>query len=85
MRRLYRRRPERGAAELDAPQAERQGTPRCRWVRGQWRQQWFPSVQEHRWQWIDGLPRGDFSKGTVGDERILIAGTLTDESAGPTA
>lgn len=73
VRRLYLQRPDQGAAEIDALRAERQGTPRGHWVRGHWRQQWFPSVQEHRWQWIDGFPRGDFSKGTVGGERILIA------------
>lgn len=73
VRRLYLQHSEHGAAELDALRAERQGTPRGHWVRGHWRQQWFPSVQEHRWQWIDGFPRGDFSKGTVAGERILIA------------
>lgn len=78
VRRLYLHHPEHGAAELNALRAERQGAPRGHgmrghWVRGHWRQQWFPSIQEHRWQWIDGFPRGDFSKGTVNGDRILIA------------
>lgn len=79
VRRLYLQRPEHGPAELDALRAERHGTPRGHWVRGHWRHQWFSSVQEHRWQWIDGFPRGDFTKGSVGGERILIAKPPRDD------
>jgi len=81
VRRLYLHRPGHGAAELDALRAERDGTPRGHWVRGHWRHQWFSSIQEHRWQWIDGFPRGDFTKGTVSGDRILIARPAHSDNA----
>ena len=73
VRRLYLIRPESGAAELDALREHRSGTPRGHWVRGHWKRQWYASVEEHRWQWIDGFPRGDFTKGRVSGDRIQIA------------
>lgn len=73
VRRLYLNRPESGPAELDALRAHRHGTPRGHWVRGHWRHQWHPSVAEHRWQWIEGCPRGDFTKGTVTGDRMQVA------------
>jgi len=73
VRRLYLHRPAAGAQELEALRAERQGSPRGHWVRGHWRNQWYPSIEEHRLRWIDGFPRGDFTQGTVSGERIQIA------------
>jgi hypothetical protein len=42
-------------------------------VRGHWKRQWFGSVEEHRTIWIDGYPRGDFTRGTVTGTKALIA------------
>jgi hypothetical protein len=47
IRRLYLRHPEHGSQELDALRSERDRAPRGHWVRGHWRNQWFPSIDEH--------------------------------------
>lgn len=73
VRRLYLNRPESGPTELDALRAARAGRPRGHWVRGHWRRQWHASIDEHRWHWIDGYPRGDFEKGVVPGQRIQVA------------
>ena len=74
IRRVYLRRPEHGQAELDAARAARRGEPtRGHWVRGHWKRQWFGSINEHRMIWIEGYPRGDFTRGTVTGTKTLIA------------
>jgi len=73
VRRLYLQKADSGAYELEALRAQRHGTPRGHWVRGHWRHTWFPSVEEHRWQWVEGFLRGDFTKGAVSGERIQVA------------
>jgi hypothetical protein len=42
-------------------------------VRGHWKNQWHPSIGEHRTIWIAGYPRGDFSVGTVTGAKVLVA------------
>lgn len=73
VRRLYLQKADNGAYELEALRAQRHGTPRGHWVRGHSRHTWFPSVEEHRWQWVEGFLRGDFTKGAVSGERIQFA------------
>ncbi len=74
IRRVYLRRPQDGPAELEAARAERAGRPpRAHWVRGHWKDQWYPSIEEHRTIWVSGYPRGDFSAGTVGGTKVLVA------------
>jgi len=74
IRRVYLRKPEYGHAELDAAREARSGRPpRGHWVRGHWKQQWYPSIEEHRMRWIEGYPRGNFAAGTVGGTKMLIA------------
>ena len=46
---------------------------RSHWVRGHWRQQWYPSIQDHRTIWIDGFIRGDAELGTVTGRKIYVA------------
>lgn len=80
IRRVQLRRPEHGQEELDAARAARAGTPpRGHWVRGHWKQQWHPSIEEHRTIWISGYPRGDFGAGTVSGTRVLIASDRHDD------
>lgn len=38
---------------------------RLHWVRGHWRNQWYPSVKEHRSIWINGFAKGDPTLGHV--------------------
>lgn len=59
--RIYLRSPDTGLRELEALRAERGGV-RGHWVRGHWRHQWYASVEEHRWVWVSGFPRGDFTR-----------------------
>lgn len=42
-------------------------------VRGFWRSQWYPSVQQHRHIWIDSHWRGPEDAPVVGGERIFLA------------
>jgi hypothetical protein len=42
-------------------------------VRGHWKNHWHPSIREHRYIWITGYPRGDFTAGTVTGDKVLIA------------
>ncbi len=73
-RRVYLRRPEYAEEELEAARAARDARPaRGHWVRGHWKQQWYPSVEEHRPLWVSGYPRGDFTGGEVPGAKILIA------------
>jgi hypothetical protein len=74
IRRIQLRRPEHAQHELDAARAARAGRPpRGHWVRGHWKNQWHPSIDEHRPIWIAGYPRGDFTAGTVSGTKVLIA------------
>jgi hypothetical protein len=83
VRRLYLQRPESGAAELDALRADRQGNPRGHWVRGHWRNQYHASIDEHQLRWIEGYPRGDFSKGIVAGQSIqVVRGPRDDNETG---
>nr|BFE71759.1 hypothetical protein GCM10020092_050600 [Actinoplanes digitatis] len=62
IRRIYLRRPEHGKHELDAARdSHAGGPPRGHWVRGHWKNQWHPSISEHRPIWVAGYPRGDFT------------------------
>lgn len=70
VRRVYLSRPEFGDAEL----ASARGKPhRLHWVRGHWRNQWFPKLEGHRTIWIDGHPRGNAALGSVGGDKVYVA------------
>jgi hypothetical protein len=74
IRRVYVRRHEYAAAELQAARDERAGRPtRGHWVRGHWKMQWYPSIEENRPIWIGGYPRGDFSAGAISGTKVLLA------------
>lgn len=62
--------PDYGRYEMDAATGRKL---RSHWVRGHWRQQWYPSIQDHRTIWIDGFIRGDADLGTVTGRKIYIA------------
>jgi hypothetical protein len=89
VRRAYLRRPEDAGEELEAALAARQAHPtRGHWVRGHWKQQWYPSVEEHRPLWVSGYPRGDFAAGTVSGVKVLVASSRdadSQRSAEPTS
>lgn len=73
-RRIYLQRPEAAEHELAAAQAHAEGrTPAGHWVRGHWRQQYYASIDQHRATWIEGFPRGDFSRPADDRPRVLIA------------
>lgn len=42
-------------------------------VRGFWRRQWYPSIQQHRHIWIDPHFRGPADAPVVGGERVFLA------------
>lgn len=48
VRRLYLQRPQDGPAELTALRAEQAEQVQAHWVRGYWKQQWHPTIQQHR-------------------------------------
>lgn len=74
VRRVYLRRPEHAAAELEAARDARAGrTVRGHWVAGHWKRQWHASIGEHRWIRIEGYPRGDFDAGEVDIPKARIA------------
>jgi hypothetical protein len=62
--------PNYGRYEMDAATGHKL---RSHWVRGHWRQQWYPSIQDHRTIWIDGFIRGDAELGTVAGRKIYVA------------
>jgi hypothetical protein len=73
VRRSYLRKPEQGKLELDAAVDNLYGRPtRGHWVRGFWRQQWYPSTKEYRRIWVEGYARGDFSLGVVSGPKVLV-------------
>jgi hypothetical protein len=83
IRRVYLRRPEHGASELQAARDARAGRRhRGHWVSGHWKNQWYPSVEEHRERWIEGYPRGDFDLGDVPGTKVRVA---TDRPARQTS
>lgn len=43
---------------------------RLHWVRGHWRNQWYPSVEEHRAIWINGFAKGDPTLGSVQNRTV---------------
>jgi hypothetical protein len=66
IRRVYLRHPHLASHELQAARDARSGhRPRGHYVRGHWKHQWHPSIDEHRLLWVDGYLRGDFSAGVV--------------------
>lgn len=83
IRRIHLRRPDLAANELDAARAERAGQ-RGHWVRGHWKDQWYPSVEEHRTIFIEGYPRGDFAKGEVTGPKVLVASNRQPATDTPT-
>jgi hypothetical protein len=62
--------PDYGRYEMDAATGRKL---RSHWVRGHWRQQWYPSIQDHRTIWIDGFIRGDADLGAVAGRKIYVA------------
>lgn len=62
--------PDYGRYEMDAATGRK---IRSHWVRGHWRQQWYPSTQDHRTIWIDGFIRGDADLGAVTGRKIYVA------------
>jgi hypothetical protein len=74
IRRVYLRRPEHAAAELEAARDARAGrTPRGHWVSGYWKRQLYPSIGEHRWIRVEGYPRGDFTAGELTTPKVRVA------------
>jgi hypothetical protein len=74
VRRIHLRRPEHAEHELEAARDARRNRPsRGHWVRGHWKKQWYPSIEEHRPVWITGYPRGDFAVGVVSGTKVLVA------------
>lgn len=69
IRRSYLRHPEYGSMEIQAAR----GKMRAHWVRGHWRRQWYSSIQEHRFIWVDGFPKGNPDRGEVKGSKILVA------------
>lgn len=81
LRRSYLRRPEQGSYELDAARGGH--GVRAHWVRGHWRKQWYASVQQHRFVWIAGYPKGDPKLGNVQGQKVLIAKGDSDLGKSP--
>lgn len=59
-----------GRYELDAATGRK---VRQHWVRGHWRNQWYPSLADNRAIWIDGHIKGDASLGTVVGQKVHVA------------
>ena len=67
---LSLRNPDHGRYELEAATGIKL---RAHWVRGHWRNQWYPSLEDHRTIWIDGFVKGDASLGTVTGPKVYVA------------
>lgn len=67
---LSLRNADHGRYELDAATGRK---VRQHWVRGHWRNQWYPSLDDNRAIWIDGYIKGDASRGTVMGQKIHVA------------
>lgn len=66
---LSLRNAEHGRYELDAATGRK---VRQHWVRGHWRNQWYPSLEDNRSIWIDGYIKGDASLGTVTGQKVHV-------------
>jgi hypothetical protein len=74
IRRVYLRKPEHAAAELQAARDARvDQSTKGHWVSGHWKRQWHPSIGEHRWIRIEGYPRGEFIPGGVTLPTVRVA------------
>lgn len=67
---LSLRNADHGRYELDAATGRK---VRQHWVRGHWRNQWYPSLNDNRAIWIDGYIKGDASLGVVTGQKIHVA------------
>lgn len=67
---LSLRNADHGRYELDAATGRK---IRQHWVRGHWRNQWYPSLNDNRAIWIDGYIKGDSSRGIVTGQKIHVA------------
>ena len=67
---LSLRNADHGRYELDAATGRK---IRQHWVRGHWRNQWYPSIKDNRAIWIDGYIKGDAALGIVTGQKIHIA------------
>ena len=67
---LSLRHPEHGTYELDAATGRR---IRAHWVRGHWKNQWYPASQEHRTIWIDGYVKGDVKLDVITGPKVYVA------------
>lgn len=67
---LALRHSEHGGYELAAATGRK---VRAHWVCGHWRNQWYPSLQEHRTIWIDGYVHGDADLGVVSGPKVYVA------------
>lgn len=76
--------PEHGRYELDAATGRRL---RRHWVRGHWRSQWYPSIEEHKTIWIDGFIKGNADLGIIDSPKVYVAKaptTIENDSEGIT-
>lgn len=62
--------PEYGRYELDAATGRKL---RQHWVRGHWRNQWYPKLERNKRIWVDGFVRGDAELGTVTGPKVYVA------------
>ena len=67
---LSLRNADHGRYELDAATGRK---IRQHWVRGHWRNQWYPSLKDNRAIWIDGYIKGDAALGIVMGQKIHVA------------
>lgn len=67
---LSLRRPKEANRELKAATGIKQ---RAHWVRGHWRNQWYPKKEKHEAIWVEGFAKGDPSLGVVPRERVYLA------------
>jgi hypothetical protein len=82
IRRVSLRHPHLAGHELQAARDARSGhRPRGHFVRGHWKHQWHPSIDEHRLTWVDGDLRGDFTAGVVPGTKVLVAHAAPGETA----
>lgn len=72
--------PEYGRYELDAATGRKL---RQHWVRGHWRNQWYPKLERNKRIWVDGFVRGDAKLGTVTGPKVYVArGKKPDDEEG---
>mgnify|MGYP007022640058 CR=1 FL=1 len=64
------RKPADADKELGAATGVKQ---RAYWVRGHWRNHWYPKKQEHRTMWIEGHAKGNPELGVVGSKKVYLA------------